>query len=105
MRLIGSVLVVAFLVLIGVPAQSAPPEAAGGAVVMAQATEPPQAQPPTTRERLEGDLPQEPVLHEGNRLLYGFIVLVVVFSIVAGLAWAFRSGRQNRPASGRKEKE
>lgn len=66
--------------------------------LLAQTGDQPEAQPPTTVERLEGD--EDGVLEEGNKRIVGVGIVLVALTVLTTLILAFRRGRQNRPPKG-----
>lgn len=64
----------------------------------------PHEDPQAVQDRVETGSPEETVLHDRTRFIFGVFVVALAVAMLAALVWAFRAGRQNRPASrGRKE--
>lgn len=67
--------------------------------LLAQSEEPAETQPPTTPERVDED----PVVHEGTKMIYALVALLIAGGVVGLLIWSFRTGRKNPPATGKKK--
>jgi hypothetical protein len=57
----------------------------------------PQAEPPAPLDRLEGDLPDDAVIHQDNKLLYGLLVVFFALAVLVSLIWGFRAGQKSLP--------
>lgn len=77
-------LVALLFVMSGLPTSIAQPE-----------TGPPEVQPPTTLDRLEGEVEQEGVINQQTYYFVWIAAILVALALVVSLIIAFRRGRED----------